>query len=139
MQNGEMILMSENVLKNRKNPEKWKKALDTVREKIELEKRIVTNTHRLEIALWIRYHAVTGTDFVNLKHTEKQKLFEEYKSMYESAFNKKYVRFGTRSEKSQSVTDFCWSMERLMKTTLENLDKENIDPKEEFTFKVPKI
>jgi len=131
--------MGENVLKNRRNPEKWKKALDTVREKIELEKRIVTNTHRLEIAFWIRYHAVTGTDFVNLNHTEKQKLFDEYKSMYESAFDKKYLRTGTRSEKSQAVENFGWSMERLMKATLEGLDKENIDPKEEFTFKVPKI
>lgn len=115
--------MKQKINDNRKDPEKWITALSKVEKTIELTRKTIRLKFELGLGIWMRYHAVKGTEFKRLKQDEKFKLFDEYSKWYQGAFGKVYEPSGSWM-KSRNVKDFAFQMDHSMPKILKQMKSE---------------
>jgi len=120
----------EEAVRKEYNPEKFKKAIELLDKKLELEEKIIARTHLLKLGLWQRFHVLVNTDFERLKFPEKEKLFNEYKTMYEVGNGKTYEYADKQSypsyfqRKNKTIHDWSWKMNKTMEHVKKEMDDE---------------
>jgi len=101
------------IINRRKDPKNWEKALDSLNKKMELDKKILKNSHKLKLQLWLYMHFSANEDFDKKTPYEKKKLWIEYQKIYDESHDEPYRRHHYYLE--DFLADMMWKRRHIRK------------------------